>query len=517
MLERLRAQLAARWQAMGRLARWGLLGGAAAAVVAGIVLLVTLTGPRYEPVFTGLSPDDLRAVTVALQQRGARFEVDESQGAVLVPADQVHQVRLDLAMQGLPRNSVVGFEILNQTNLGLTDYERRLRYYWALQGELTRTIRSIQGVADARVHIVIPERSLFVDEQRPATASVLLDLMPGATLTPAQVRGIVNLVANSVENLKPENVTVVDTRGNVLSDMLALDQASPGSNAIAERLRLKRNYERELEQSLQATLEQIWGPGHVVVRVTADLTFDQQEERHEIFSPVVNDRSGIVRSEQRTEERFTGEGAPPPAGVPGVTSNIPGYVQPAQAAGNSQMERLETITNYEVNRVERRIVMAPGRIQRLSVAVWVDGQLDPLEQQRTQQLVAAAMGLQPERGDQVTVEGMPFTRAQVPTGAEAQLLAARGPAVVRGVLWWLVVLALAVGAAWWVSRQMRAARRRVEVVVPPTAVPEEAVQEAPSQAEQDRRRLRREIEQLARERPEEFVQLLRSWLAEENS
>ncbi|WP_324670366.1 flagellar basal-body MS-ring/collar protein FliF [Geochorda subterranea] len=516
MWERLRGQLVAVWQGMSRAARWAVLGGTVAAVGL-IVLLVLLATPRYQPVFTGLSPEDLRAVTVALQQRGTEFTVDEGQGAVLVPEPQVHRVRLDLAMQGLPRNSVVGFEILNQTNLGLTDYERRLRYYWALQGELTRTIRAIQGVADARVHIVIPERSLFVAEQRPATASVLLELLPGFSLAPAQVRGIVNLVSNSVENLRPENVTVVDASGNVLSDLLALEQAGPTGNAVAERLQLKRTYERELERSLQATLEQVWGPGRVVVRVTADLSFDQQEERHEIFSPVVNGRSGIVRSEQRTEERFTGEGASVPAGVPGVTSNIPGYVEPAGAGGSSQMERLDSVTNYEINRVERRIVMAPGRIQRLSVAVWVDGQLDVLQRQRTEQLVAAAMGLEPSRGDQVTVEGMPFARAEGPSALEAQLLAARGPAAVRGVAWWLAALALAVGAAWWVSRRMRAARRRVDVVIPATPVAEEAVQEAPSQAEQARRRLRQEIEALARERPEEFVQLLRSWLVEESS
>lgn len=516
MLQRVIGQLRTLWQGMSRTARFATVGGAVAALAA-IVLVAVLGTPRYRPVFTGLSPEDLRAVTVALQQRGTEFQVDESQGAVYVPEPQVHRVRLDLAMQGLPKNSVVGFEILKETNLGLTDFERRLRYYWALQGELTRTIRSIEGVADARVHIVIPERSLFISEQRPATASVLLDLVPGFTLSPAQVRGIVNLVANSVENLKPENVTVVDSKGNVLSDALALDQAAPSGNAVAERLQLKRAYERELERSLQATLEQVWGPGRVVVRVTADLSFDQQEERHEIFSPVVNGRSGIVRSEQRTEERFAGEGAPPPVGVPGVTSNIPGYVAPAQGGGTSEMQRLETVTNYEVNRVERRIVMAPGRIQRLSVAVWVDGELDALQRQRTEQLVATAMGLQPSRGDQVTVEGMPFSQARAPSAAEAQLLAARGRPAIQGVAWWLLAIALAVGVAWWVSRRMRAARRRVEVVIPPTPVPEQAEEEAPSPAEQERRRLRQEIEQLARERPEEFVQLLRSWLAEENS
>ncbi|MBE3598027.1 MAG: flagellar M-ring protein FliF [Limnochordaceae bacterium] len=513
-LGRLWPQLRTIWQGMGRTARLATAGGLVAAVILLVVMVWVAGRPRYQPVFTGLGTEDLRAVTVALQERRLDFRVDEAQGAVYVPEPQVHQVRLDLAMQGLPKNSVVGFEILKETNLGLTDFERRLRYYWALQGELTRTIRAVQGVQDARVHIVIPERSLFIAEQQPATASVLLTLMPGVTLSRDQVRGIVHLVANSVEGLTPEHVTVVDQKGTVLSD--ALDAAGSGSaarTAIAEQLQLKRTYERELERSLQATLEQIWGPGHVLVRVTADLSFDQQEEKHEIFSPVVNGRSGIIRSEQRTEESAVGQTGAPPAGIPGVTSNIPGYVEPAGGGGPSQMQRLESVTNYEINRVERHIVMAPGRIQRLSAAVFIDGPtMDALQRQRTEQLVSAALGLQPQRGDQVTVESMVFGAAQAPSALQGQLLATQARPRVQGVAWWLAALALAVGVAYWVNRRMRAARQRVQVTMPPV-VPETA---EPSPEEQERRRMRQEIEQLAREKPEEFVQLLRSWLVEES-
>ncbi|HEY8486993.1 MAG TPA: flagellar basal-body MS-ring/collar protein FliF [Limnochordales bacterium] len=513
LVDRLR-ELWASMPPRGRLA-------AAAVTLAGLAGTVALAllagGPRYQPVFTGLRGDDLRAVTLALQQRRVDFRVDEPTGSVLVPEPVVRQVRFDLAMEGLPRNGVVGFEVLRETQLGLTDFERRARYLWALQGELVRTIRSIQGVADARVHVVAPERSLFVGEQKEATASVLLTLLPGVQLSPRQVRGIVHLVANSVEGLRPENVTVVDSAGNVLSDSLQETAGAGASNAVAERLQLERQYERELERSLQATLERIWGEGRVLVRVNADLTFDSQEERHEIFSPVVNGRSGIVRSEQRTEESFLGSSAPS-GGVPGVSSNVPGYVsQLAQPGGPSEFQRLETVTNYEVNRVERRVVMAPGRIQRLSVAVWIDGELDPAEQQRTEQVVAAAMGLQPQRGDQVTVASMRFARAPEPSATEARLLAAEGVPAVRGVVWWLLALLLVVAAGWWVSRRLRQLRAPAPVAAPrPAAEAAEAVAVPVSPAEVERRRLREEITQLARERPEEFAQLLRSWLVEES-
>lgn len=506
-------QLRGLWAGMGRRARLATAGGLVLALAGLAALAIWLGSPRYEPVFTGLSSDDLRAVLVSLRQRNVSFRVDEPSGAVYVPESVVRQLRLDLAMEGLPKNSVVGFEVLRETNLGLTDFERRARYYWALQGELTRTIRTLQGVTDARVHIVIPERSLFVSEQRPATASVLLSLLPGVTLARDQIRGIVNLVANSVEGLRPENVTVVDTRGNVLSDLLAPEGPAGSGVGVAERLQLKRAYERELERSLQATLERIWGDGRVVARVTADLNFDTREERHEIFTPVVNGRSGIIRSEQRTEESFAGEGQLP-AGVPGISSNVPGYVQQTGATtGPSQFQRVETVTNYEINRVERRVLTAPGGIERISVAVWADADLDAVERQRAEELVAAAMGLKPERGDRVSVESIRFAQAAPAPVSEAQLLAVRREPVVRGVAWWILVLALLLAAWWWVRRRMRQARR-VAITVPPV-VPEEAAREAPAPVELERRRLREAIEQLARGKPEEFVQLLRSWLLEE--
>lgn len=514
-MRKLLEQLTTLWRGMSR-GRQVLLVGAAVVVAGAITTAaIFLGGPRYEPVFTGLGAEDLRAVTVALERGRVAFSVDDTQGAVYVPGPQVHAIRLDLAMQGLPKSSVVGFEILKETNLGLTDFERRLRYYWALQGELTRTVRSIEGVQDARVHIVIPERSLFVSEQQPATASVLVDLAPGATLSRSQVRGIVHLVANSVESLSPEHVTVVDARGNILSELLGEDGTSPSSSLIAEQLQLKRNYERELERSLQATLEQVWGAGQVLVRVTADLSFDRQEEMHEIFSPAVNGRSGIVRSEQRTEESYEGQGTAGASGVPGVTSNIPGYVAPAAGDGSSTMQRLDSVINYEINRVERRIVMAPGRVQRLSAAVWVNASLDALQRQRMEQLVASALGLQPDRGDQVTVESVPFGQAAQPgTVAEGQLIATRGAApAVQGVFWWLLAVAFAIAVAWWVTGRMQRARRRA--LAPAVPLPGQIAVEVPSAEELHRRQIRQDVERLARERPEEFVQLLRSWLVEE--
>ena len=512
-LRRLLEPLRSLWTGMSRRARWA----TAAAVVASLAGLAALalmaSGSRYQPVFTGLQPDDLRAVTVALQQRRVDFQVDEEAGAVYVPESVVRQVRVDLAMEGLPRHSVVGFEVLGESQLGLTDFERRARYLWALQGELVRTIRSIQGVSDARVHIVVPERSLFVEDQRPATASVLLSLLPGVELSRRQVRGIVHLVANSVEGLRPEHVTVVDDRGAVLSELLGQGDAEALGGVVAERLQLERNYERELERSLQATLERIWGEGRVVARVNAELSFDSQEERHEVFSPVVNGRSGIIRSEQRTEESFVGQGATV-GGVPGVSSNVPGYVaQTGGGQGPVEFQRLETVTNFEVNRVERRVVLAPGRIQRLSVAVWIDADLDPVEQERTQQLVAAAMGLQPQRGDQVTVASTRFASAPAPLPTEARLLATPASPPVRGVLWWLLALALVLAAAWWVRRRVRQLASSRPATRP---VQEPATLEAPTPAELERRRVREEIERLARERPEEFAQLLRSWLVEES-
>ncbi len=262
--------------------------------------------PPYATLFSRLSPEDAGEIVAVLRDNGVPYRLSDNGTTLMVPDDLVYETRLALAGQGLPRGGVVGFEVFLETALGATDFDRQVRYNMALQGELTRTIREINGVLDARVHIVMPERRLFARDERPATASVFLQLRPGFQLNANQVRGIAHLIARSVEGLEPENITIVDNWGQVLSDVLRPDSIGLVDGAgLATRLELQRAYERELELRAQTMLETVYGQGRAIVRVNAELNFDMEEERQDLFEPVVRNE-GVVRSSQIFEEESRG-------------------------------------------------------------------------------------------------------------------------------------------------------------------------------------------------------------------
>ncbi|MBC7324545.1 MAG: flagellar M-ring protein FliF, partial [Moorella sp. (in: Bacteria)] len=244
-----------------------------AAVVGGVFLLQWLLKPQYAPLFTSLQQRDAAAVVEKLKEMKVPYQLAAEGTTILVPKEQLYQVRLDLASAGV-LNSSQGFELFDQKKLGMTDFERNLDYQRALQGELQRTIVAMNEVEDARVHLVIPQPSVFLQEQQPPSAAVMLKLKPLAQLKPEQVRGIMELVAASVAGLKTENIRVIDVYGNVLSEGLAGSETAPLSQKQQNLMELKRQYERDLEQRLQAMLTRILGPGKAVAMVTADLNFD---------------------------------------------------------------------------------------------------------------------------------------------------------------------------------------------------------------------------------------------------
>ncbi|OUM99497.1 MAG: flagellar M-ring protein FliF [Firmicutes bacterium ZCTH02-B6] len=502
---RLRTQVGGIVGGMSKAQRWG-AGVLTLVVLAGLLYLGWRTAnPEFAPLFTRLSPSDASEIVSALRDAGIPYRLVDGGTTVLVPEEQVYDVRLGLAGQGLPRGGVVGFEIFLETALGATDFDRQVRYNMALQGELTRTIRELDAVQDARVHIVIPERRLFARDERPPTASVFLQLRPGAQLTASQIRGIAHLVARSVEGLEPENVTIVDNRGQVLSDFLrtAALAESMDSAGVAARLELQRAYERELELRVQTMLETVYGPGRAIVRVNAVMNFDREEQREDRYEPVVRDQ-GVVRSSQVVEEQATGAQAVA-AGVVGVDANIPGYVADDGQAGS--YSRREEILNFELNRVERVRIQAPGGVERLSVAVWLDAQLSAAETQRVQELVSAALGVDTARGDTVIVDSMPFAAsAALPVVAPEQAPAA--------VPLWLIAAAVIVVLAGGILL----ARRRRPVPAPivlPVSESAAAVEESPEPEVAERRRLRERISALVRDNPREAANLVRVWLAED--
>jgi len=474
-------------------------------VFAFLIIITLFSNADYQVLFSNLQPEDAAAVIAALQERGVPYQLAENGTAVLVPAEQVLETRIALASSGLPSGGVVGFEIFNTTRIGETEADRQLRYQWALQGELTRTIRQISAVQDARIHIVLPQRSLFIRESTPASASVLLHLKPGHTLTSSQVRAIANLVAASVDGLTSENVTIVDSRGNVLSSP---DPQQLNGEAFVARLELQRAYERQLEERIVAMLERIYGYGNVVARVSATLDFDYVQQYSETYAPVTRD-GGIVRSQETVSEEYTGTSGA--GGVPGVDTNVPGYV--AADTGSSQYSRQESVVNYELNRTETHFTSTPGRVSQLSVAVWLNGQYSPNQLAAVEESVSRAVGLQVARGDSIYVDAIPFETtavwADVPVTPPAET-----PDYLRYLIMGAVALVLVLAAALVI------ARRRTKLAPVPAAptldlvVGDEDVEEL-SPAELQMRDVRNKVVSIAQEKPRDVAQLIRTWLAEE--
>lgn len=472
-----------------------------------LVLLALFSRTEYQVLFSGLNVEDAGAVVAALQERGTSYRLKDGGTTVMVPDAEVLETRIALATAGMPTGGVVGFEIFNTTRLGETEADRQLRFQWALQGELTRTIRQIYEVADARIHIVLPKRSLFVQESQAATASVLLQLNPGAQLSRSQVRAIANLVATSVEGLSPENVTIVDSRGNVLNAPSMLD---PGGD-VSDRFEMKWLYEQQLETSVVAMLERIYGFGNVVARVNAVLDFSHLEQYSETFSPV-NRGEGLVRSTQSLEESYRGTSTGT-GGVPGVDSNVPGYVFLEQGGGTTEWERSEGTTNYELNRTETRSTILPGQVTNLAVSVWINGDLNPIQLASIEESVIRATGLKLDRGDSIYVASVPFevspflgdaTPPEVPTGVPLYLV------IGLGVLLLLAILVFALRAKRATPEAVPLAAT-LDITVGDDELPEREL----TPEEREHLTMRKQIQKLAEEKPEEVALLMRTWLVDD--
>ncbi|RMG59364.1 MAG: flagellar M-ring protein FliF, partial [Deltaproteobacteria bacterium] len=335
----------------------GLVTVATVALMAGIIIWANRID--YQVLYSNLTQEDASSVVMKLKEMRVPYRVEGR--TIYVPSDRVYDLRLQLAAEGVPQGGGVGFEIFDKPQIGVSEFVQKLNYRRALQGELARTIRQLQEVEQCRVHIAIPERTIFDDSDRQPSASVVVRLKPGRSLTKEQVGSIVHLVSSSVEGLSPRNVTVVDSRGNLLSS------PEEGEVFLSEKqIEYQRTVSSYYEKKLQTMLENIVGKGKAIVRVSAAIDFTQQE----LTSEKVDPDTVAVRSEERTQEKSTGAVT---GGIPGVLSNEPG-VSPAATASNAatsqnQRERIE----YETSRSVTRTIKRGGEIKQISVAVLVDG------------------------------------------------------------------------------------------------------------------------------------------------
>jgi flagellar M-ring protein FliF len=396
--------------------RWLVGGIVALSIAAFSVLIFVANKTDFRPLFANLTTEDAGEIVKKLKDQKVPYQLSADGKAVLVPSDKVYELRLTLASEGLPQGGGVGYEIFDRKNFGMTEFVQKLNYQRALQGELSRTISQLAGVEQARVHLAIPEKSLFKDAEKLPTASIVLKIKGNRTLRDTDVQGIVHLVAASVEGLDTEHVTVLDGKGKILSRSGTLDATSKMTGAMQET---QRSFEKSTEDRLQSLLDKVVGTGKSVARVSATFNFKQVEKFEERYDP----EAAAVRSEQRSEEKNSSGSL---AGVPGVQTNL-GRNQNAPQAGGGGGSKSDETLNYEVSRSTARTIEPVGSLAKVSVAILVDGKYDtpaagkdgkvgkpkyaprtPDELTKIEALVKSAVGFSPDRGDQVTVANIPF-------------------------------------------------------------------------------------------------------------
>lgn len=509
------------WQDWSTTKRVAIAGCLVVSVVVFAVLLYYLAKPVYSPLYSGLTYQDAGQITAKLKESGVPYQLKNDGSTILVPSDKVYELRIELASLDIPRGGTAGFELFDVSKLGTTDFERQVNYKRALEGELTRTILEIDGVQSVRVHIVIPEKSLFIKDERKPTASVLLGLVPYGEMSPRQINGIVNLIANSVEGLSKDDVTVIDTRGNVLSDMLGnVSGLLSNSQGLMAQMEVEQRYEQELQQRIHSMLEQIYGFGKVVARVKVELDLDHIESIEESFLPVAG-KDGIVLREDVLSESYSGIGSNVQNQVGGVGSvDAPTYEW--SVTGDGDYEREERTTEYAVNRSERRHTVAPGSVKQLSVVVWIDGELTDSQKTDVENAVASTVGYSQARGDTVHIASAKFSGAEFSTDFQAMSSSSIYYRVYAPVALVLALVIVTILAVYMLI--VKRSRHQAETVVSKgfmemasTAEPVSGVSLKREMSLQEREfeELIRQLKKWTEEKPMEMVQLIRMWANED--
>ena len=373
------------------------------AVLAGILVSVLGSGATYQYAFTNLSPEDSSEAMAVLKTAGIPSRSEANGAALAVPASQVHDARLLLASQGLPRGGGVGFELFDRSDFGSSEFTQRVNLRRATEGELARTISRLQAVRSARVHVTMPEKGLYRDDDRHAAAAVVLNLQPGRTMHERELAGVRHLVASAVGGLDADSVTVVDQKGTVLSG----DHSASGKLVAQER-----EIEGALEQRIADVLEPAVGRGAVVARVTANLDTTEIETTQDSYDP----ETATVRSERKTSESVSNDGSSG-TGVAGAAANQPlGATAGGSGSTKAQTNREDETRNYEIAKKVTRTVAHGPRIVRLSAAVTVDGvdgKPRPAEDvRRLAELAKRAMGFDQQRGDVLEISSTPFAKVE---------------------------------------------------------------------------------------------------------
>ncbi|SDY81059.1 flagellar M-ring protein FliF [Micromonospora pattaloongensis] len=502
-----------------------------ALVVGGTLFANWAATPAYVPLFNNLAASDAAAITEKLTAAGTPYELADGGQTIMVPQDQVYDLRLQMSGEGLPAQADTGYSLLDKQGITTSEFMQHVGYQRALEGELSKTIKSIEGVKAATVHLVIPQKDIFSNDQQKPTASVLVASESGRSLAHGQVQAIVHLVASSVEGLNPDEVTVAGADGKVLS-------AGGGETLAADsdlRSQQTAQFEQRMNGALQRMLDSVVGPGNAVVQTTADLDFDQTETKTQRYTA---DPAVPPLSQSTSRETYTGTGGAN-GGVLG-----PDNIQVPGGAGNGtgNYNSTKETRNNAVGMVTETRKSAPGNVRRLSVSVLINSKTATgVDNAQVEQMVTAAAGLNTARGDGMSVTALPFDTAVADKANKAEEDAAAADrqaeliSYAKTAALVLVVLVL-LFMAWRASRkskrsglspeelaqleEMQAAleQTRLQAIAAAeaetAALPPAPGRNGPTFEDEQRDARRKELTEMVAEQPEDVANLLRGWLAE---
>ncbi len=503
-------------------------------LVAGGVFFATWAAkPTLVPLYSNLSGEDASAITTELTAKGIPYELGNGGGTVMVAQADLYQARLDLAGKGLPAGGSQGYKLLDKQGITTSDFKQRVDYQRALEGEISRTIGSINGVQAATVHLVIPKDDVFANDAKKPTASVLVKTAPGKNLADPQVQSIVNLTASAVEGLSPADVTVADGAGRLLSS-----NGQVGGSSTDSQLTQTNAMQDDLTRKVQALLTPLVGEGKAVVQARAELNFDKSTETSEVFNP--DNKPANPSSQRKTTETMINGVVTDGSCLTNGTIPPGCIVQGPDAAGGQNQNYVKT-DEAQDNNQDRKVTQtekAPGTIERVTVAVLLDANVPNIDAARIEALVTQAAGLQAARGDAVTVERMPFDKTQANAAAD-ELKAAEKAASQEALMGYIktgatFLIILAVLALLFITTKKRANTYRpqplslaeLEAAMPVLPSADEYRAELDSQRSaleldtpeaKERAQVDQDITDLIERQPDEVAGLLRSWLADRRS
>ncbi|MCX6400739.1 MAG: flagellar basal-body MS-ring/collar protein FliF [Propionibacteriales bacterium] len=500
--------------------------GTAALLIAAFMVFRWVSAPSYSPLYSNLSGEDASAVIEELDASGIPYEISGGGGTISVPRADVYGTRITLSGKGLPSSSDAGYSLLDDQSLSTSESQEQTNFKRAMEGELSKTIEAIDGVDTAVVHLALPEKQVFSDEQDPATASVLVDTSAGKTLDDEQVQAVVHLIASSIDGLEPKKVTVADATGKVLTS----DSTDSGSGAASARAKEVEAFEQSMQDKIQVALDRVVGVGNSTTTVTADLDFDKSTTKSRKFSAA----TGVPPlSESTTSETYNGAGSPTD-GAGGVVGPD-GQMDPSAAedgADSNYENKSETKDNAVDETVEERVT-APGAVNKLHAGVILDATAAAaIQPEVIKDIISSAIGINAARGDTIEVTALPFDRsadeaaakeiaaAQKADAAAAKNELLRNVGIGGGI-------ALMVLLAWFQARRRSRAREDATSYVveqlklesaarmPQIDSPAMAALEVAEATEEDT--LREDLIALVEKQPEDVASLLRGWLVEPRS